>query len=216
MSDSRDPALEAPIAAATRALLDRQQPDGHWVFELEADATIPAEYVLFRHYLAEPVDAELEAISTVPQDEVADGKRQPIKQLAEDQLLAKFVLLRWDQLQELAYHLLMQNADASGTKLAINKTSMKKALRATTDARLEECTAYQDFLKDLRRGVRDFSKEVVWVVDEPIPVALKDAPFFRSANDKHWCTGSKDLLQKIAPGLKTEFSVPGHVTFRTV
>ena len=37
-----------------------QQPDGHWVFELEADATIPAEYVLLRHYLGEPVDSELE------------------------------------------------------------------------------------------------------------------------------------------------------------
>ena len=37
-----------------------QRPDGHWVFELEADATIPAEYVLMRHYLGEPVDAELE------------------------------------------------------------------------------------------------------------------------------------------------------------
>ena len=30
------------------------------MFELEADATIPAEYVLMRHYLGEPVDAELE------------------------------------------------------------------------------------------------------------------------------------------------------------
>ena len=42
-------------------LLTGKQPDGHWVFELEADATIPAEYVLLRHYLGEPVDAELEA-----------------------------------------------------------------------------------------------------------------------------------------------------------
>jgi squalene-hopene/tetraprenyl-beta-curcumene cyclase len=41
-------------------LLARQRPDGHWVFELEADATIPAEYVLLRHYLGEPVDAALE------------------------------------------------------------------------------------------------------------------------------------------------------------
>ena len=53
--------LDQRIAAATRALLALQQPDGHWVFELEADATIPAEYVLLRHYLAEPVDAALEA-----------------------------------------------------------------------------------------------------------------------------------------------------------
>ncbi|MFL5066593.1 MAG: squalene--hopene cyclase [Xanthobacteraceae bacterium] len=56
-----EPALEARIEAATQALLERQQPDGHWVFELEADATIPAEYVLLRHYRAEPVDAELQA-----------------------------------------------------------------------------------------------------------------------------------------------------------
>ena len=47
--------------AATRALLGLQRDDGHWVFELEADCTIPAEYVLLRHYRGEPVDAALEA-----------------------------------------------------------------------------------------------------------------------------------------------------------
>src|SRR5262247_2330198 len=56
-----DEALEARIRSATTALLERQQADGHWVFELEADATIPAEYVLLRHYRGEPVDAALEA-----------------------------------------------------------------------------------------------------------------------------------------------------------
>jgi squalene-hopene/tetraprenyl-beta-curcumene cyclase len=54
-------ALKASIASATRAILDCRQPDGHWVFELEADCTIPAEYVLLRHYLGEPVDTALEA-----------------------------------------------------------------------------------------------------------------------------------------------------------
>src|SRR5712664_2464423 len=54
-------ALEASIASATHALLGYRQPDGHWVFELEADCTIPAEYVLLRHYLGEPVDTALEA-----------------------------------------------------------------------------------------------------------------------------------------------------------
>jgi squalene-hopene/tetraprenyl-beta-curcumene cyclase len=56
-----DDTLERHIARATQALLDRQCPDGHWVFELEADATIPAEYVLLRHALGEPVNAALEA-----------------------------------------------------------------------------------------------------------------------------------------------------------
>src|SRR5689334_20782539 len=54
-------ALEQSISAATQALLGYRQSDGHWVFELEADSTIPAEYILLRHYLAEPVDTELEA-----------------------------------------------------------------------------------------------------------------------------------------------------------
>src|ERR1700742_3734592 len=53
--------LERSIGSASRAIRDVQQSDGHWVFELEADDTIPAEYVLLRHHLGEPVDAALEA-----------------------------------------------------------------------------------------------------------------------------------------------------------
>ena len=52
--------LQHAIQAASAALLRRQQPDGHWVFELEADATIPAEYVLLEHYL-DRIDPALEA-----------------------------------------------------------------------------------------------------------------------------------------------------------
>lgn len=49
------------VQRATNALLDLQRADGHWVFELEADATIPAEYVLMVHYLGEDADPALEA-----------------------------------------------------------------------------------------------------------------------------------------------------------
>ncbi|SJZ82721.1 squalene-hopene/tetraprenyl-beta-curcumene cyclase [Enhydrobacter aerosaccus] len=52
--------LEADIQRATEALLRQQRQDGHWVFELEADATIPSEYVLLRQYLGEPDAPELE------------------------------------------------------------------------------------------------------------------------------------------------------------
>ena len=53
--------LEASIASATQGLLGYRQADGHWVFELEADCTIPAEYALLAHYLGEPADTVLEA-----------------------------------------------------------------------------------------------------------------------------------------------------------
>ncbi|HYK82130.1 MAG TPA: squalene--hopene cyclase [Gemmatimonadales bacterium] len=47
------------IARAEERLLALQHRDGFWSFELEADCTIPAEYVLMMHYLAEE-DPELE------------------------------------------------------------------------------------------------------------------------------------------------------------
>jgi len=52
--------LEDSISRGVKALLDCQQDDGHWVFVLEADATIPAEYILLKHFLDE-VDREKEA-----------------------------------------------------------------------------------------------------------------------------------------------------------
>jgi squalene-hopene/tetraprenyl-beta-curcumene cyclase len=52
--------LDNSISAATRALLGCQQRDGHWVFELEADVTIPAEYILLKHYLDELLSPEVE------------------------------------------------------------------------------------------------------------------------------------------------------------
>ncbi len=57
---AKDGALDAAIGRAARALCALQRDDGHFVFELEADATIPSEYVLMRHYRGEPADAVLE------------------------------------------------------------------------------------------------------------------------------------------------------------
>src|SRR6516164_2969496 len=55
-----DAALREAIARAGDALARHQHPDGHWLFELEADATIPAEYVLLEHFL-DRIDPALEA-----------------------------------------------------------------------------------------------------------------------------------------------------------
>ncbi len=43
--------LDAAIDRAKATLASEQRPDGHLCYELEADATIPAEYVLLEHYL---------------------------------------------------------------------------------------------------------------------------------------------------------------------
>jgi squalene-hopene/tetraprenyl-beta-curcumene cyclase len=63
---ARDPAdsmrhapLEHAIESARDALRERQARDGCWQFQLEADCTIPAEYIMMMHFLGE-IDAQLE------------------------------------------------------------------------------------------------------------------------------------------------------------
>ena len=46
--------LDLLIADALAEFKRVQQPDGHWMFALEANVTIPAEYVLLQHFLGEP------------------------------------------------------------------------------------------------------------------------------------------------------------------
>lgn len=57
--DSEAGALNRAIVAARDALLGLQAPQGFWAFALEADCTIPAEYVLMMHFLGE-VDSGLQ------------------------------------------------------------------------------------------------------------------------------------------------------------
>lgn len=46
-------ALDGAIERAKTQLLGLQNQQGFWIFELEADCTIPAEYILMMHYLDE-------------------------------------------------------------------------------------------------------------------------------------------------------------------
>ncbi len=46
-------ALHTAIRRGIDRLIADQQPDGHWIYELEADCTIPAEYICYLHYMDE-------------------------------------------------------------------------------------------------------------------------------------------------------------------
>jgi squalene-hopene/tetraprenyl-beta-curcumene cyclase len=55
-----DSPLDHAVQEARDALIARQDSSGYWLFELEADCTIPAEYIMMMHFLDE-IDAALEA-----------------------------------------------------------------------------------------------------------------------------------------------------------
>ena len=52
--------LDKAISQAQSALLELQDSQGYWVFELEADCTIPSEYIMMMHYL-DDIDENLQA-----------------------------------------------------------------------------------------------------------------------------------------------------------
>jgi squalene-hopene/tetraprenyl-beta-curcumene cyclase len=52
--------LDKAISQAQSALLELQDSQGYWVFELEADCTIPSEYIMMMHYL-DDIDDNLQA-----------------------------------------------------------------------------------------------------------------------------------------------------------
>ncbi|MGZ4905382.1 MAG: squalene--hopene cyclase [Halobacteriota archaeon] len=56
---SKSLSLDKAIAKAQAYLLNLQTPDGYWLFELEADCTIPSEYIIMMHYLGD-IDSELQ------------------------------------------------------------------------------------------------------------------------------------------------------------
>ena len=51
--------LEQVAEAAAALLASRQQEDGHWVFDLEADVTIPAEYVMLQRFVGRAIEPEI-------------------------------------------------------------------------------------------------------------------------------------------------------------
>src|SRR5262249_60683103 len=52
--------LDEAIMRASESLVALQHADGHWVFELEADVTIPSEFILLQHYTGR-IEPELQA-----------------------------------------------------------------------------------------------------------------------------------------------------------
>src|SRR5215510_7985523 len=66
--------LDAAINRAQRHLLDHQQPDGHWVGEVEADVTITSEYLLFCHLMDRvQVNREARMVRYLRRRQLPDG-----------------------------------------------------------------------------------------------------------------------------------------------
>lgn len=83
--------------------------------------------------------------------------------LRQENLLAKFILLRWDQLEELAAKI-TDDLPSSATHLDLTVEAITNALGMISDPSLQAQKTYCDFVRAARYSMKDFGKEIVWEV----------------------------------------------------
>src|SRR5262249_1094580 len=84
------------------------------------------------------------------------------KKLEPDRMLAKFALLRWDQLQELAIR--FGPPDGDGDNVRVDKPMLTSALEKLVDSRLDTKQPYIELMDNRQRSRSDLSKFLVWSV----------------------------------------------------
>lgn len=124
-----------------------------------------------------------------------DCNDKPESPLRSEWALAKFVLLRWDQLSELAHHLASAASGARGG-LLVSGEAMKAALEKISDQRISKLKPYQDLRRDENLPQEDYGMAPAWRAQSTIPAkAMPDsARISRSADGGLWFRGRRGEL----------------------
>jgi ATPase family protein associated with various cellular activities (AAA) len=145
-----------------------------------------------------------------PQQEVTpDWKEQ---KLSLDSALAKFALLRWDEIDELAYRLAGALKALDPVARKISPEILKQALAQVADSEWRKNKSYLDYLRDTRSERRDYQMLNVWELKGSAEISV---PGIVRANGHKWLAKAVDSLQDIEiPGFQLFFESPGHVEIR--
>jgi hypothetical protein len=116
------------------------------------------------------------------------------QQLDTGLALAKFVLLRFDELDELAYHLKLILPEKSSTEPpSISATMLKQALKEIADSQWRKNKSYEDYARDKNSERRDYQMKRVWEVKPGSTVCS----FTILKNGRRWITEKVDTVEDI-------------------
>jgi len=132
--------------------------------------------------------------------------------LASDRALAKFALLRYDELTELAYRLALILKARSRIPKNISTEILQEALVQVADSEWRKNKSYVDYIRDTRSERRDYQMLNIWEVKgrptTPVPGIV-------SANGQEWLARAVDSPQDIEiPGFQLVFEPPAIVEIR--
>jgi hypothetical protein len=135
------------------------------------------------------------------------------QQLSPDFALAKFALLRWDELNELAYHLALLLKGQSPATNTITEQILQNALTQVADSEWRKNKSYSDYLRDTHSERRDYQMRNVWEIKGSPTITL---PGEFTVKNQRWLVSTADSLKDTkVPGVTLSFGVPGRVEIRT-
>jgi len=114
--------------------------------------------------------------------------------LASDRALAKFALLRYDELTELAYRLALILKARSRIPKNISTEILQEALVQVADSEWRKNKSYVDYIRDTRSERRDYQMLNVWEFRGRLK---KSVPDLVSANGRRWLVKAVDSLKDI-------------------
>lgn len=170
-----------------------------------------------RHFEVEEdrIQASLEAIEQAApnrftQREESEDWRE--SELDHDHMLAKFALLRYDELNELTHRLAKILRDDPQASVKIDEKLLNEALIQIDDSEWRKNKSYVDYLRDRRSERRDYQMLNVWKVEGSDEISASQVIH---SNGSKWLGGAADSLKDIKmSGFDLISMPPGGVNIR--
>jgi len=135
------------------------------------------------------------------------------QKLLRERTLAKFALLRFDELNELAYRLALVLKANPSTAKTISSEILRNALEKLADSEWRKNKSYVDYLRDTRSERRDYQMLNIWEVKGESEIS---APDVREENGLKWLARAVDSLQDIQiPSFEIIPAPPGGAQVRS-
>jgi hypothetical protein len=173
-------------------------------FDVE-EQEIQKEFDSFRDALTSPLKDKMEQ---------ALGAHWEKLPLPSEYTFAKFAMLRYDETEELAYHLAKILRDRQTGTRKITNDILRQALANVADSFWRKNKDYSDYLKDIKSQRRDYKMFRVWRCTRSVKKPLNG---LTDSNGHLWLDRAVNSLEDIDfPGFRLKSKPPGQVQLRAV
>jgi len=131
--------------------------------------------------------------------------RYPEQSLDPKLALAKFALLRWDELKELALRLANRLRALSSEPKTISAEILREGLKDVADSQWRKNKSYLDYVRDTKSERRDYQMLSIWEVKGTLTASV---PGVVDANGLKWLAQTADSLKEIKLAGFELFPVP--------